>query len=253
MICLRHHWNWNTNPKHTHKYHLVITVPADVLEADGARPSAGTLRYGGINFDSQSCNCHALQWRHNGRDSVSDHQPRECLLSRLIKRRSKKTSKLCITGLCVANSQETGEFSAQRASNAESVSIWWCHDGQSVMQLPCLCSCHGVSSLVQNQIWWPKSWLPTLVTFGHRLPKLVANISSDFHHLVNTGLTVGSLVKWLPIKVANPSKIDKFECSPIGNGSIRLWSSLTHYALWNFTSNVVGQFSELVGAHTLSN
>ena len=56
-----------------------------------------------------------------------------------------------------------------------------------------------------------KIWLPTLVTFGHRLPKLVANISSDFHHLVNTGLAVGSFAKWLPIKVANPSKIDKFE------------------------------------------
>ena len=54
-------------------------------------------------------------------------------------------------------------------------------------------------------------WLPTLVTFGHRLQKLVANIISDFHHLVNTGLAVGSLVKWLPIKVANPSKIDKYE------------------------------------------
>ena len=49
------------------------------------------------------------------------------------------------------------------------------------------------------------------VTFGHRLPKLVANISSWFHHLVNTGLAVGTLVKWLPIKVANPSKIDRFE------------------------------------------
>ena len=55
-----------------------------------------------------------------------------------------------------------------------------------------------------------KFWLPKLVTLGHSLPKLVANISSQFHRLVNTGLAVGSLVKWLPIKVANPSKIDKF-------------------------------------------
>ena len=31
--------------------------------------------------------------------------------------------------------------------------------------------------------------------------ELVANISSRFHHLVNTGLAVGSLDKWLPIKV----------------------------------------------------
>ena len=35
------------------------------------------------------------------------------------------------------------------------------------------------------------------------LPKLVANVSSQFHHLVNIGLTVGSLVKWLPIKVVH--------------------------------------------------
>ena len=34
------------------------------------------------------------------------------------------------------------------------------------------------------------------------LPKLVATIISKFHLLVNTGLAVGSLVKWLPIRVA---------------------------------------------------
>ena len=44
----------------------------------------------------------SLQWRHNERDSVSNHQPRECLVSRLIRRRSKKTSKLRVTGLCAA-------------------------------------------------------------------------------------------------------------------------------------------------------
>ena len=40
-------------------------------------------------------------------------------------RRSKKTSNLRVTGLCVGNSPLTGEFLAQRASNAENVSIWW--------------------------------------------------------------------------------------------------------------------------------
>ena len=67
----------------------------------------------------------ALQWHHNGRDSVSNHQPHDCLLNRLFRRRSKKTSKLCVTGLCVGNSLGTGEFPAQMASNAENVSIWW--------------------------------------------------------------------------------------------------------------------------------
>ena len=68
-----------------------------------------------------------LQWRHNGCDSVSNHQPHDCLLKRLFRRRSKKTSKLCVTGLCVGNSPATGEFPAQMASNAENVFIWWRH------------------------------------------------------------------------------------------------------------------------------
>ena len=68
-----------------------------------------------------------LQWRHNGHDSVSNHQPHDCLFSRLFRRRSKKTSKLRVTGLCAGNSPGTGEFPAQMASNAENVSIWWRH------------------------------------------------------------------------------------------------------------------------------
>ena len=71
----------------------------------------------------------ALLWRHNGHHGVSNHQPHECLLNRLFKRRSKKTSKLRVTGLCVGNSPGTGEFPAQMASNAEKISIWWRHHG----------------------------------------------------------------------------------------------------------------------------
>ena len=69
----------------------------------------------------------ALQWRHNGRHSVSNHQPHDCLLNGLFRRGSKKTPKLRVTGLCAGNSPGTGEFPAQMASNAENVSIWWCH------------------------------------------------------------------------------------------------------------------------------
>ena len=68
-----------------------------------------------------------LHWRHNGHDGVSNHQPHNCFLNRLFRRRSKKTSKLSITRLCAGNSPMTGEFPTQRASNAENVSIWWCH------------------------------------------------------------------------------------------------------------------------------
>ena len=68
-----------------------------------------------------------LQWRHNERDSVSNHQPHDCLLNRLYGRRLKKTSKHRVTGLCAGNSPGTSEFPAQMASNAENVSIWWRH------------------------------------------------------------------------------------------------------------------------------
>ena len=69
----------------------------------------------------------SLQWRHNERGGVSDHQPHDCLLNRLFGRRSKKTSKLRITDLCEGNSPVTGEFPVQWDSNVESVSIWWRH------------------------------------------------------------------------------------------------------------------------------
>ena len=69
----------------------------------------------------------ALQWRHNECDGVSNRQCLDCSLNRLFRRRSKKTSKLRVTGLCTGNSPATGEFPAQKASNAENVSIWWRH------------------------------------------------------------------------------------------------------------------------------
>ena len=76
-----------------------------------------------------------LRWRHNELDGVSDHQPHDCLLNRLFRRRSKKTSKLRVTGLCVGNSPGTGEFPAQMASNAENISIWWRHHDTWYIQL----------------------------------------------------------------------------------------------------------------------
>ena len=82
----------------------------------------GTLRACTGRYTSLS-----LQWRHNERDSVSNHRRLECLLNRLFRRRSKKISKLRVTGLCEGNSPVSSEFTAQRTSNAELVSIWWRH------------------------------------------------------------------------------------------------------------------------------
>ena len=77
----------------------------------------------------------SLQWRHNGRDGVSNHRRFDCLLNRLFRRISKKRSKFRITGLCEGNSPVTSEFPSQRASNAGNVSIWWRHHDSDMWQI----------------------------------------------------------------------------------------------------------------------
>ena len=68
-----------------------------------------------------------LQWHRNEHDGISNHRHLDCLLNCLFRCRSKKTSKLRITGLGEGNSPVTIEFTAQRASNVENVSTWWRH------------------------------------------------------------------------------------------------------------------------------
>ena len=48
-------------------------------------------------------------------------------------RRSKKISKLCVTGLWEGNPPVTGGFPSQRASNAENISICWRHHVWTVL------------------------------------------------------------------------------------------------------------------------
>ena len=53
-----------------------------------------------IDLDVQEYPSFTFRWHHNGHDGVSNHQPHHCLLNRLFWCRSKKTSKLRLTGLC---------------------------------------------------------------------------------------------------------------------------------------------------------
>ena len=75
----------------------VVEVPSQNSEPESH--DFETSRDLAVNRPSAS-----LRWRQNGRDSVSNHQPHDCLFNRLFRRRSKKTSKLRVTGLCVGNS-----------------------------------------------------------------------------------------------------------------------------------------------------
>ena len=54
-----------------------------------------------------------LQWRHNERNGVSNYQPNDCLPNCLFRRKSKKTSKLRVTGHCEGKSPVTSEFPSQ--------------------------------------------------------------------------------------------------------------------------------------------
>ena len=77
----------------------------------------------------------SLKCRHNEHDGVSNRQPHHCLLNLLFRRRSKKTTKLHVTGFFVGNSPGTSEFPTQMASNAETVSIWRRHHVTLLYQL----------------------------------------------------------------------------------------------------------------------
>ena len=104
------------------------------------------------------CSSILLLWRHNEHDNVSNHQPHDCLLNRLFRRRSKKPPKPRVTGLCAGNSPETGEFPAQMASNAENVSIWWRHHVNPEHRL----TLHDLS----KSSWWNQQIpMQTVMTF----------------------------------------------------------------------------------------
>ena len=103
---------------------------------------------------------YSLRWRHNELDGVSDHQPHDCLFNRLFGRRSKKTSKPRVNGLCVGNSPGTGEFPAQMASNAENASIWWRHHVVGIFT-DCILSCtehHYRSFLTPLSAAYTRQW-----------------------------------------------------------------------------------------------
>ena len=115
-----------------------------------------TLQYQPFWCSDRNIPC-ALQLRHNGDDGVPNHQPHDCLL-RLFGCRSKKTSKLRVTGLCERNSPAIGEFPEQRACNAENVSIWWRHHGIRTVPWPFCFSSDPLVAWSQPAMLW-FSWI----------------------------------------------------------------------------------------------
>ena len=170
-----------------------------------------------------------LQWRHNGRDGVSNHQPHDYLLNRLFRRRSKKTSKLPGTGLCARNSPVTSEFQAQRPSNVENVSIWWRHPEMPDDQLPqqpmptlntfinrlfigkCIKCQYSLAQKVLKRPSWRSNWYLFAqcsaifkLLFSHRI--LVADCDSC-NAVIELEEQVWSLTKWLSVSQTRSTTI----------------------------------------------
>ena len=78
---------------------------------------AGDLRRHRAHYDVNVMFSYICEFNSNYRKSTHTKY--------LFRHRSKKTSKLCVSGLCAGNSPVSGEFPAQMASNAENISIWW--------------------------------------------------------------------------------------------------------------------------------
>ena len=124
----------------------------------------------------------------------------------LFRCRSKKISKLCVTGLCAGNSPVTGEFPAQMASNAENASIWWRHHAI----VPVLCN-HLFLSLIP--VWW-SLWnpgvhvIPTSSSTG--APGVVIMMTSSNENIFRvTGPLCGEFTghRWIPLTKASGAEL----------------------------------------------
>ena len=106
FVDQEHHQNRPTN----FKYSLVITALWDlkrteqIITGDSVSPFVKLRLWYLTHWPLGDVIAISLHWRHNGRDCVSNHQPHDCLLNRLFRLGSKKTSNLRVTGLCVGNS-----------------------------------------------------------------------------------------------------------------------------------------------------
>ena len=130
----------------------------------------------------------SLQWRHNERYGV----------------RPKKTSKLCVIGLCEGNSPVTVEFRQQKASNAENVSIWWRH------HVVGKCSLKMSTRAGFPTVWYslmakhsPNGWSSASHGFESVLPEIC--FANNGNHIVKMRLT--SYLHWWDFPYRNTASL----------------------------------------------
>ena len=212
-------------------YNASRAIP-EMAAAKWITVNTSLLRIAIARTDRENTRGLSLQLRHNGRDGASNHQPHGCLLNRLFRCGSKKTSKPRVTGLCARNSPVTDEFPAQKASNAENVSIWWRHHGTWLTlrgQMPLytmLPVAATMLTLKSNMFSSNINWLAMILSVGPR----------DF-----TRYQGFLLLKWINLILG-------WICN---NMSGNVWVEIT-YSFPNFTGCTVGIWEWICNStHTL--
>ena len=79
----------------------------------------------------------SLHWRHNEYVGVSNHQPHGYLLNRLLRRRSKKTSKLNVTGRGPVNSPHKWPVTRKKFPFDDVIMLWVIWDAITLMWHHC--------------------------------------------------------------------------------------------------------------------
>ena len=131
----------------------------------------------------------SLHWRHNGHDSVSNNQPHDCLLNWLFRRRSKKTSKLRVTGLCAGNSTGTGEFPAQMASKMFPFDDVIMCSNSSAYVMKLLQSCAKPSILWPgNHVWYENSAYVPLLSIKPAIWHPITHTHTHTHTDIHIGM-----------------------------------------------------------------
>ena len=133
---------------------------------------------------------------------VSNNRRLDCLVSGLFRRRSNKTSKLCVTCLCEGNQPVTGAFRWRRDINTENVSTWWRHHVTLYSYITCNNSHAAVigwssispsPTIVMTNIEWTHGWQATgLGAWASRM-KCPARFVSHLHEICIYILVVYSL------------------------------------------------------------
>ena len=120
---------------------------------------------------------YSLLWRHNEHHSVSNHQPRGCILNRLFRRRSKKTSKLRVTGLCVrnspgpVNSPHKGPVTRKMFPFDDVIMC-----GRQNIPLAISVRPHTWTNIWESNCWQPGTMIQEIVEFFIHNPQKIRNI-----------------------------------------------------------------------------